>query len=483
MEYVWLIVGEENVQSLPKALRKSVRIIHEDKAFPKGSEETDDRLDVLMVVLAPSVKNREKLVGKFADWRHTYHEMAGWMGFELSPMLVIVEVSPGGDERNDPDGGELEEIARILHEDVHILSWEDLEDEDLLQYHLMTANGRRELAQCGPIIDVEPQFIFPAQPDVRLGGDEDAPVTEIIEGPESDPDTPFTYSEVLQVLAEDEYDCLFTGPDGVGKLALARWVHYLSDLEAWQEIDCSKSISKKQLESALNKALGGHLLLKNISPNPPTIVNWLSGRMKDSDVAKQVIFLATETTPEHTVSALPDGTRERFLEIPIEPLNRRQWDIVTLARAFVTQYSALQGKRFELTMDTSAHLVAYPWPGNVRELRDVLIDTLKSLPANSDRGKITVDSLPKKLLNTSRRIHGIPADERSDIQDSVIRHYIRRYRANLAAAAQELKWVFGPSFHAAEFENTMRQRPDLLRWFAKNYPMAPLWRRIDMPGG
>ena len=65
----------------------------------------------------------------------------------------------------------------------------------------------------------------------------------------------------------------------------------------------------------------------------------------------------------------------RLHVIPVElpPLRDRDEDIVTLARGFLTDYAAEEGKPFRgFATDAEDALLSYEWPGNVRELQNVI---------------------------------------------------------------------------------------------------------------
>ena len=55
------------------------------------------------------------------------------------------------------------------------------------------------------------------------------------------------------------------------------------------------------------------------------------------------------------------------------PLRERDEDILPLARHFLAQYAAEEGKSFAEFDDGAARaLRRYPWPGNIRELQNLL---------------------------------------------------------------------------------------------------------------
>jgi len=58
--------------------------------------------------------------------------------------------------------------------------------------------------------------------------------------------------------------------------------------------------------------------------------------------------------------------------ILVPPLAERREDVPGLARAFVKQEAAKQGRALRLTEDAEVKLAAAAWPGNVRQLRNVV---------------------------------------------------------------------------------------------------------------
>lgn len=64
--------------------------------------------------------------------------------------------------------------------------------------------------------------------------------------------------------------------------------------------------------------------------------------------------------------------RLNVVPLAVPPLRERPEDIVPLAERFLAQFARRLGRRFALTDEQRALLVAYPWPGNVRELANMM---------------------------------------------------------------------------------------------------------------
>ena len=127
--------------------------------------------------------------------------------------------------------------------------------------------------------------------------------------------------------------------------------------------------------------------------------------------------------------------RLRVLPMHIPPLRERPGEILPIARAFVTSIcQSLQRSAATLAHDAEDALVRYHWPGNVRELRHVLERVL--LASSSE--EIRAGDLPVDVLEGTES-HFTPDHGRPPTLDEVERRYIamtlHRTRGNQTRAA------------------------------------------------
>jgi DNA-binding NtrC family response regulator len=112
--------------------------------------------------------------------------------------------------------------------------------------------------------------------------------------------------------------------------------------------------------------------------------------------------------------------RLRVLPMHIPPLRERAEEILPLARRFVVEVSAtLHRAAPQLTRDAEAALTRYHWPGNVRELRHVIERVL--VAGVGDR--LDAAALPIDLLE-AREAYFAPAASTRPTLEEVERRYI-----------------------------------------------------------
>ena len=127
--------------------------------------------------------------------------------------------------------------------------------------------------------------------------------------------------------------------------------------------------------------------------------------------------------------------RLRVLPMHIPPLRERQAEILPLARTFIADIChTLKRTAVPLARDAEDALVRYHWPGNVRELRHVLERVLLAATNEEIRG----GDLPVDVLEGIEG-HLAPVDGRPPTLDEVERRYIaltlQRTRGNQTRAA------------------------------------------------
>ncbi|MBL6456459.1 sigma-54-dependent Fis family transcriptional regulator [Belnapia sp. T6] len=98
----------------------------------------------------------------------------------------------------------------------------------------------------------------------------------------------------------------------------------------------------------------------------------------------------------------------RLYVVPIElpPLRARGQDVLLIARAFLTQFSREERKRFRsFTPEAEGAILAYPWPGNVRQLQNVV----RNVVVLHEGERVEAAMLPATLLRAGPRAAPAPA--------------------------------------------------------------------------
>ena len=214
------------------------------------------------------------------------------------------------------------------------------------------------------------------------------------------------YRTIRQVGPSD-VPVLITGQSGTGKELVARAIHRQSARKdkPWVAINCG-AIPETLLESELfgyekgaftgavqtrkgriEQAQGGTLFLDEIGDMPLSLQVKLLRFLQDHEIYRlggkgtiSVDARILAATNADLKQAIADG---RFREdlyyrlcvvtISVAPLNRRDADVVLLARRFLEKYAGEQHKPLKgFTPDALEALTAHQWPGNVRELENRL---------------------------------------------------------------------------------------------------------------
>jgi two-component system, repressor protein LuxO len=86
--------------------------------------------------------------------------------------------------------------------------------------------------------------------------------------------------------------------------------------------------------------------------------------------------------------------RLHVIPVHLPPLREREEDVVRIARHFLREYAAEEGKRFVgFEAGAEAELRRYNWPGNVRQLQNVI----RNIVVLHDGERVTTEMLPPPL--------------------------------------------------------------------------------------
>lgn len=233
---------------------------------------------------------------------------------------------------------------------------------------------------------------------------------------------------ILQSAAPTNATVFVTGESGTGKELCAEALHKLSKRANGPlvTINCA-AIPKDMLESeifghikgaytgatadrkgAALQADGGTLFLDEIGEMDLTLqakmLRFLQTKQvqrlgEDMPRATDVrIVCATNRDPMAEVAAgrFREDLFYRLHVVPVElpPLRNRDDDVLLIARHFLAQFSAEDGRSFKgFTPEAEQALLAYPWPGNVRQLQNVV----RNVVVLNEAERVGIEMLPKEI--------------------------------------------------------------------------------------
>ena len=249
---------------------------------------------------------------------------------------------------------------------------------------------------------------------------------------------------------------LVTGETGVGKDALARFIHASGARrrEPFVTIDCP-ALTETLVEAELfghergaftdataarpgrfEMAGRGTIYLDAVTGLSPSAQGALLRVVEERRVTRLGGTVATDVRGRLIASAdagIEDAVRDgsfraelfhrlHVLPMHIPPLRERTDEILALARVFLQAIASdLQHPAPDLAPDAEDALLRYRWPGNVRELRHVLERVL--VGGVGVDGVITAADLPLELLERDEAYLAPAAAARPTLED-VERRYI-----------------------------------------------------------
>jgi len=163
--------------------------------------------------------------------------------------------------------------------------------------------------------------------------------------------------------------------------------HDLMESEIFGHVKGAFTGAVQARAGAATRADGGTLFLDEVGELPPDLQTKMlrflqTGRVRPvgADVDHAVscrIVCATNRDPWAEVQAgrFREDLYYRLHVIPIHlpPLRERGDDVLEIARALLTRFTAEEGKRFSgFSAAAESRLLACPWPGNVRQLENVI---------------------------------------------------------------------------------------------------------------
>ncbi|MGE0093605.1 MAG: sigma-54-dependent transcriptional regulator [Alphaproteobacteria bacterium] len=285
--------------------------------------------------------------------------------------------------------------------------------------------------------------------------------------------------QAIERVAPTSSRVLVSGPAGVGKEIVARFVHARSRRSAgpFVVLNCA-TMQPERMEGELfgfepgaagpgapaktgtfERAHGGTLLLDEVSDMPMEtqgkivrVLQEQSFERVGGQVRVEVDVRVLATTSKDLKEEIAEGRfredlfyRLNVVPVRVGPLRERREDIPLLAKFFMERAAEVAGvPPREIGMDAMAALQAYEWPGNVRQLRNV-IDWLLIMAPGDARDVIRADMLPPEIgaiaspvvgWNKSDEIMGLPLREAREIfEREYLMAQVTRFGGNISRTA------------------------------------------------
>lgn len=277
---------------------------------------------------------------------------------------------------------------------------------------------------------------------------------------------------LMQNTANTRANILITGETGVGKSAVAKTIHAMSDRadKPFIEVNCAV-LHENLIESELfgyekgaftgasstgkigkiELANGGTLFLDEIGELPPHIQSKLLQLIQEKTIERvsgirrieldiRLIVATNRNLEEEVQRGLFRSDlfyRLNVIRVHIPPLRQRPEDILPMAHQFLERFCKEYGKQLALSPRFVAFLEQYPWPGNVRQLENLM----ERLVITAQNPILDITALPLEY-NSGGSAPDLPSQEgtlaeRMDaFEGQIIRDSYRRCGTTVAVAKE-----------------------------------------------
>lgn len=277
---------------------------------------------------------------------------------------------------------------------------------------------------------------------------------------------------LMQNTANTRANILITGETGVGKSAVAKTIHAMSDRadKPFIEVNCAV-LHENLIESELfgyekgaftgasstgkigkiELANGGTLFLDEIGELPPHIQSKLLQLIQEKTIERvsgtkriELDFRLLVATNRNLEEEVQRGLfrsdlfyRLNVIRVHIPPLRQRPEDILPMAHQFLERFCKEYGKQLALSPRFVAFLEQYPWPGNVRQLENLM----ERLVITAQNPILDITALPLEY-NSGGSAPDLPSQEgtlaeRMDaFEGQIIRDSYRRCGTTVAVAKE-----------------------------------------------
>ena len=278
---------------------------------------------------------------------------------------------------------------------------------------------------------------------------------------------------LIRNTANTRANVLITGETGVGKSAIAKRLHAVSERAKgpFIEINCAvlqESLIESELfgyekgaftgASSAGKigkielANRGTLFLDEIGELPPHIQSKLLQAIQEKTIERlsgtkriEVDFRLIAATNRDLEEAVREGRfrsdlfyRLNVLRLRIPPLRERVEDIAPMAARFLERFCLEYGKSMTMSPRFLSFLERYDWPGNVRELENLM----ERLVITTADPVLDVTHLPAEYAGTRAReaealdIGGTLAERMEAFEGRIIREAYGRLGTTVAVAKE-----------------------------------------------
>ena len=267
---------------------------------------------------------------------------------------------------------------------------------------------------------------------------------------------------LIQNTANTRANILITGETGVGKSAVAKAIHALSDRKngPFIEVNCAV-LHENLIESELfgdgtgtgkiELANRGTLFLDEIGELPLRIQARLLQLIQDKTIERldtgkrvEVDFRLIVATNHNLEEEVQRGLfrsdlfyRLNVIRLHIPPLRQRRDDILPLAHQFLASSCVEYGKSLSFSPRFMMFLEQYSWPGNVRELENLM----EHLVITSPDPIIDVSALPaeyhqQRILYEGLATGGSLQQQLDAFEGQIIRQAYARCGSSVALAKE-----------------------------------------------
>lgn len=190
-----------------------------------------------------------------------------------------------------------------------------------------------------------------------------------------------TFAAHLLAAARSRSPVVLSGPSGVGKRILSRWVHFEGPLreEPMRVLACGSRSACENLEALLSSASPGTWLLADVDrlelEAQEKLMRWLEGEPRNASFgeARARLVATMRSTLEQSVAAggLRQDLAQRLdrLQFRLPALRERREDILPLVACLSRRFAEEEcAHPLALEDEALALLWRQSWAGNVREL-------------------------------------------------------------------------------------------------------------------
>ncbi len=270
----------------------------------------------------------------------------------------------------------------------------------------------------------------------------------------------------IERIADSPGTVLLEGETGTGKEVIARAIHQESQRKSrpFVPVNCA-AIPEGLLESELFghrkgaftdaradktgllvEAADGTILLDEIGELPLAVQAKILRALQEKQIrpvgSNQSISISARIIAATNRTLKDEVEAGRFREdlfyrlnvfkIEVPPLRERREDIPLLINRFLTRHER-EGLKAEVTREAMRFFLDYPWPGNIRELENVI----ERCVFLAEEGRITLDDLPREMLDTGRpdTFSFGPVRPLAEVENEYIRYVLDRCDGNKQKAA------------------------------------------------